>query len=128
MIRHCHVLAVTASFGSGSDSPVYRENRHCWRPWLKEWWKNNKKDENVLTVDLSTDIEVLFNEYEEYEIREIFDVVFRYLYTKEVDMDIVDFEEWMSLVRVADYFAMDSFLQIYLTFKILTILWIVFYI
>ena len=82
---------------------------------MKDWWRTRSHEihENAI-VDLTNDIWVLFgDDFEDYECKEVLDVIFRYLYTSEVDVELMGFEEWLSLVRVADYFAMDGLIQIF---------------
>ena len=91
---------------------------------FKNWWRQNQNEpghedkdgSDGLCVDLKNDVECLFGKigdvYQEYEVRDVLDSIFKYFYTSEIDLEIVDFEEWLCLVRVADYFAMDTLIQI----------------
>ena len=107
---------------NGKSSKTSESSKNGESSKINESSKNGEPSKNnILKVDLSNDIKVLFGKigeiFQEYEIREILDTIFRYLYTSEIDIEIIDFEEWLCLVRVADYFAMEGLIQNVVNFQ-----------
>lgn len=115
---------VTINFGTNLKFHAHRivldSGSSFFNKKFKNWWRQNQNEpghedkdgSDGLCVDLKNDVECLFGKigdvYQEYEVRDVLDSIFKYFYTSEIDLEIVDFEEWLCLVRVADYFAMDT--------------------